>query len=402
MSMSRNERHILTPTSDNRVLSASMPLLLSNRGVENFINHFEHDCKYEELFMRLEVVLNTLWRLIKFISGFYLLQTILITIIHLSNKGLLCGSSERSVPKCGSLYTPIRRTYPEVQAPVQSAVNKVNANERTPLLREGKTYGGTSAALRAASGSDGYGSQSGADSTYGSDNECTGAGGDIEAAAIATGAGKPRRDWCAYFRVMTFVLILAGGCVIATYLLIADSRLPVMQFSLDLVHRDIWSNVSRPLADFLNHTNVMNIVIMQTGGAGCEKIDKCLQILREMQKQYQMTLGNAQEVPFNFLIGGDRQTYEARGWNYESGLNLARQNATLVIAFIGNYTNMAPSTLQLHSALSLIAESVRLKKLQRQYKIYGLRNLTNSQNDGEALFGEIRQWAQYGGLLHVL
>ncbi|CAD7002421.1 unnamed protein product [Ceratitis capitata] len=175
-----------------------------------------------------------------------------------------------------------------------------------------------------------------------------------------------------------------------------------MQFSLDLVHRDIWSNVSRPLADFLNHTNVMNIMIMQTGGAGCEKIDKCLQILREMQKQYQMTLGNAQEVPFNFLIGGDRQTYEARGWNYESGLNVARQNATLVIAFIGNYTNMAPSALQLHSALSLIAESVRLKKLQRQYKIYGLRNLTNSQNDGEALFGEIRQWAQYGGLLHVL
>ncbi|CAD7002422.1 unnamed protein product [Ceratitis capitata] len=56
-------------------------------------------------------------------------------------KGLLCGSSERSVPKRGSLYTPIRRTYPEAQAPVQSATNKVNANERTPLLREGKTYG---------------------------------------------------------------------------------------------------------------------------------------------------------------------------------------------------------------------------------------------------------------------
>ena len=43
----------------------------------------------------------------------------------------------------------------------------------------------------------------------------------------------------------------------------------------------------------------------------------------------------AQEVPFNFLIGGDRQTYEARGWNYESGLNWVAQNATLVIAFIG-------------------------------------------------------------------
>lgn len=63
------------------------------------------------------------------------------------------------------------------------------------------------------------------------------------------------------------------------------ARIPAMQFSLDLVHRDIWSNVSAPLADFLNCSNVINIVIMQTGGSGCEKLDKCLKILRELQKQ---------------------------------------------------------------------------------------------------------------------
>ncbi|XP_011195964.2 peptidoglycan recognition protein 1 isoform X2 [Zeugodacus cucurbitae] len=316
-------------------------------------------------------------------------------------------ASDRLVMPWGSFYAPISRPSPGTQVSVKSSLITMDANERTPLLKKGQSYGGTTTATAAAAAaaaatlSDGYASESGADSSYGSENDSSSVKGDYAGRANA-GMGKYRTHCCAYLQVMTFVLILAGGCVIATYLLIAESRIPAMQFSLDLVHRDIWSNVSVPLADFLNYTNVINIVIMHTGGAGCEKFDKCLQVLRELQKQYQKQLGNAQEVPFNFLIGGDRQTYEARGWNYESGLNWVARNATLVIAFIGNYTTLAPSALQLRSTLSLIAESVRQKKLQRQYKIYGLQNLTNSEDDGKALFSAISQWTQFEGLIQVL
>ncbi|XP_039966882.1 peptidoglycan recognition protein 1-like [Bactrocera tryoni] len=308
--------------------------------------------------------------------------------------------NERLVMPWGSFYAPISRPSPGAQAKVKSTLIAMNANERTPLLKKGQSYGGTSLATAAAF-SDGYVSETAADSSYGSDNDSSSVKGDYAGHEHA-GLGKHRRDCCSYLQIMTFVLILAGGCVIATYLLIAESRIPALQFSLDLVHRDIWSNVSAPLADFLNFSNVINIVIMQTGGSGCEKLDKCLQILQGLQKQYQKQLGMTQEVPFNFLIGGDRQTYEARGWNYESGLNWVAQNATLVIAFIGNYTTLAPNALQLRSTLSLIAESVRQKKLQRQYKIYGLQNLTNSEVDGKALFGAISQWTQYKGLIQVL
>nr|XP_014100311.2 peptidoglycan-recognition protein SC2 isoform X2 [Bactrocera oleae] len=307
--------------------------------------------------------------------------------------------SERLLMPWGSFYAPILRPSPRAQATVKSTLIAMNANERTPLLKKGQSYGGTSLAAAAAM-SDGYVSASAADSSYGSDNDNSSVKEDYAGHENA-GMGKYRRDCCSYLQIMTFVLILAGGCVIATYLLIAESRIPAMQFSLDLVHRDIWSNVSAPLADFLNCSNVINIVIMQTGGSGCEKLDKCLKILRELQKQYQKQLGMAQEVPFNFLIGGDRQTYEARGWNYESGLNWVAQNATLVIAFIGNYTTLAPNALQLRSTLSLIAESVRQKKLQSQYKIYGLQNLTNSEVDGKALFDSISQWTQFKGLIQV-
>lgn len=73
-----------------------------------------------------------------------------------------------------------------------------------------------------------------------------------------------------------------------------------------------------------------------------------------------------------------------------------------MFSFKGNYTTLAPNALQLRSTLSLIAESVRQKKLQRQYKIYGLQNITNSKDDGKALIGAIKQWTQFKGLIQVI
>ncbi|XP_036338089.1 uncharacterized protein LOC118747958 [Rhagoletis pomonella] len=374
-----------------------MPLLLSNRSVDNFIVYYEHEQKYEKLFMQLEALPRVCWRLIKFCFGLDLLRALITKFFH-SYKGIY--DSDRLLMSCGSLYTALSRTYPEAQAPAKSTVIPVEASgERTPLFKGSKSYGGGTAT--AAIG-DGYASKSGADSSYGSENDNSSIKGGKGIVNVAM--RKHGKECCAYAQMMTFVSILAGGCVIAAYLLIAESRLPTLRFSLDLVHRHLWSNVSAPLAAILNHSNVLNIVIMQTGGTNCDKYEKCLQILRELQKQYQEKHGTAQEIPFNFLIGGDRQTYEARGWNYESGLPLVvvPQNASLVIAFIGNYTISAPNAMQLRSALSLIAESVRQKKLQRKYKIFGLQNSSDAYNDGKALFGAIGQWKQFDGLLEVI
>ncbi|XP_053953244.1 peptidoglycan-recognition protein SD [Anastrepha ludens] len=295
-------------------------------------------------------------------------------------------ANDRLAMSCGELYAVISRTS---QTSVKSTAITNETNERAPLLKDSKSYGGTSTTTIC---------KSRAGSSYCSDNDSRNIKGDYDD-ITSSGSRKHRLDCCAYMKIMTFVSILGGCCVIATYLLIAESRSPTVEFSLDLVHRDLWSNVSTPIADSLNYYDVENIVIMQTGGLSCVEFQKCLQTLRELQREYQEKQGIIQELPFNFLIGGDRQTYEARGWNYESGLPLVQQNASLVIAFIGNYTILAPSSLQLRSAVSLIAESVRRKKLQSQYKIFGLRNLTNGQNDGKALFGAIGQWQQFAGLI---
>ncbi|XP_067646261.1 peptidoglycan recognition protein [Eurosta solidaginis] len=295
----------------------------------------------------------------------------------------------------GALLTSSKQQPSNDVMPIKSTVINIErgTDERTPLLKECKSYDGITIV------NVGYGSQVGVDSSYGSEIDGYSIKEGVHQNVASASLGKQNLDCYSCVQIMIFVLILASACVIATYLLINESRFPPTKYSLDLVHRDIWSNVAMPLADILNHTKVLNIVIMQTGGPNCDKFNNCLHILRDLQKKYQTDQHSGQEIPFNFLIGGNQQTYEARGWKYQSGLPFVAQNVSLVVAVIGNYTTLAPSAIQLHSILSLITESVRLKKLQRHYKIYGLQNMRNNQTDGVALFKAIGQLKHFVGLL---
>lgn len=200
-----------------------MPLQLSNRSVVNFINYYEHDEKYEELFAQLEMLLTYFWRLIKLISGFNLLHALLITFLRFNKGGV--RKSRRLMMLWGSFYVPISRPSASAQTTVKSTLVTMDANEQTPLLKKSQSYGGTTAATAPASaaGSNGHASESAADSSYGSDNDNSSVKGDYAVRANA-GIGKHRKNCYAYFQVITFILILAVGCVIATYLLIADCK----------------------------------------------------------------------------------------------------------------------------------------------------------------------------------
>lgn len=41
------------------------------------------------------------------------------------------------------------------------------------------------------------------------------------------------------------------------------------------------------------------------------------------------------DVPYNFLIGNDGQTYQGRGWSHQSGFVEIPQNSSLTIGFMG-------------------------------------------------------------------
>lgn len=104
-----------------------------------------------------------------------------------------------------------------------------------------------------------------------------------------------------------------------------------------------------------------------------------------------------EELPYNFLIAGDCETYEARGWKYASSYDTLPQAESLVFGFVGDFSRKLPSSCQLHMAQSLLWESLRRLKLQPDYRLYVLRNVTRSLADAEALHHLLKYWPSYEG-----
>lgn len=106
------------------------------------------------------------------------------------------------------------------------------------------------------------------------------------------------------------------------------------------------------------------------------------------------------DIPYNFLIGGDGKTYEAKGWMHQSGfVKLPSKNVTLTVALIGNFTNSNPLFCQLEEIKSFVSESIRRRKLSVNYVVKGVREKVG---DGEAMFQFIsNNWDRWHSTINV-
>lgn len=109
------------------------------------------------------------------------------------------------------------------------------------------------------------------------------------------------------------------------------------------------------------------------------------------------------DIPFNFLIGGDGQTYEARGWTHQSGVAEVPASSSLTIAFMGDFSARPPDEALLRQADTLLGEAVQRGHLAANYRAYGVRYLAEAHDNGMALFAELeRRWPQWDVLINVM
>jgi hypothetical protein len=81
------------------------------------------------------------------------------------------------------------------------------------------------------------------------------------------------------------------------------------------------------------------------------------------------------DIPYNFLIGGDGKVYEGRGFEYEgqhsSNIDASEYNSIgICIAFIGKYETAAPSSAQVEVLSEFIDHFVSHGKIYEDYKIF--------------------------------
>ncbi|XP_037720282.1 peptidoglycan-recognition protein LD isoform X2 [Drosophila subpulchrella] len=189
---------------------------------------------------------------------------------------------------------------------------------------------------------------------------------------------------CLNWRSVGFLVMCASALALAVYLLWRQTQMPDFGYRLSLVEHDIWSD-----ADLQGQGTLLdpiNVIFTHTESTEC--LEDCPEVLHKLQ----MSL--LEELPYNFLIAGDCQAFEAHGWQYSS--NFSRDmpgNSSLVMAFVGNFSRDAPSICQLKTAQALILESLKRRKLQPEYQLYVVGSNT------EALQQELSQWPHYAGHL---
>jgi len=178
----------------------------------------------------------------------------------------------------------------------------------------------------------------------------------------------------------------------------------------------LWSENALQADSFqlLDGSQVTNVVFFHTRSKHCWNYYSCVVVIRELEVTYVMHVDlekhltfvfshhQQQEyetnIPFNFLIGGDGRMYEIRGWMYASGFDLPRNNETITVGLIGDFTHHEShaTAKQLAEAKAFISESIRRKKLNANYRIYGARL---HEQDGEKFFKNIEsltsRWAGY-------
>ncbi|XP_055532200.1 peptidoglycan-recognition protein SD-like isoform X2 [Wyeomyia smithii] len=206
----------------------------------------------------------------------------------------------------------------------------------------------------------------------------------------------------ALLAILALVLFLLMGIVIGIYLMLLQIPRPwPVSHPFYLVERPVWWSHSATLeASPLNKTAVQNLIIMHTNSESCHDQITCSQIARNVQND--AWTHRATHIPYNFLIGGDGKTYEARGWKGQHGfMELPSRNDTIVVGIIGTYNRRRPDDVLFAETKALITESIRRFSLSPAYRLYGVINSTAPENHAGALYAGLKRWNHWRGFVTI-
>uniref|UniRef100_A0A182WKE1 Peptidoglycan recognition protein family domain-containing protein n=1 Tax=Anopheles minimus TaxID=112268 RepID=A0A182WKE1_9DIPT len=198
--------------------------------------------------------------------------------------------------------------------------------------------------------------------------------------------------------MVALLLFLLLGVVIGVYLLLLTIQRPwPVSHPFFLIERPAWwQNPAALVVPTLERQAITDVIVVHSDSECCFNQEQCVRFLQNAEQSW-WTVGH-EHIPYNFLIGGDGVTYEARGWKSQHGFkDLPGRNTTLVVGMIGNFTDRQPAAIQYAELKAFLTESIRRFSLSPQYRLYGAFNTTRATNDGAALYNQLQRWPHWKG-----
>ena len=137
------------------------------------------------------------------------------------------------------------------------------------------------------------------------------------------------------------------------------------------------------------------VVISHTVTDPCYTYSDCASQMRNMQDRH-MT-DKLSDIGYNFVVGGDGNVYEGRGWDVTSMHTGFVRFCNMAISLIGNFVQDLPTNFQINATLELIKLGVKLGKIDENYKLVPM-NVTvrlPTLSPGKKLYEIMKTWPHF-------
>lgn len=126
----------------------------------------------------------------------------------------------------------------------------------------------------------------------------------------------------------------------------------------------------------------------------CYEKHTCMEIVREIQK-YHLSR-NFADVAYNFLVGGDGNIYEGRGWSNRSPIEGFANNRNIDINFIGDFSVYDNPTLpQFEAVRALIEYGVNKTNIAENFSLIAANSTYATQSPGKNVYKIIKTWPHF-------
>lgn len=135
-------------------------------------------------------------------------------------------------------------------------------------------------------------------------------------------------------------------------------------------------------------------VIHHTVTPMCNSMSMCVDRVASIQS-FHMDTNGWDDIGLSFLVGGDGNVYEGRGWHQVGAHTYGFNKRSIGIAMIGEFSDSLPPRIHLEALKNLLKCGVKEGELAEHYKVLGGRQISATKSPGLALYQEIQTWPEW-------